>query len=129
MLKTCNYFSSPLDNYFTLPFRKVKKGVYLLRLYIWWPDVTNQEQDMVAGLYSAATFGVKEVTQDINDMEFMEQNCHSHARLNKTKEYLKDDPNSWVAKSLLSDTNYGYVVFHFGSKSELKSYKWKFDET
>ena len=47
---------------------------------------------MVAGLYSAASFGVREVTKEIDDMEFIEQNCHSHAKWNKKKNYLKDDP-------------------------------------
>ena len=115
MIRTTNYYNSKLDNYFTLPIRKAKKGVYLLRLYIWWPEVSKgKKQNIVAGLYSAANFGIKEVTKEINDMDFLQQNCRSHARQNKIRVQVDGDPYSWSAKSMMEDANYGYFIFHFG---------------
>ena len=43
------------------------------------------------------------------------------------KEPIEGDPSSWIAKSKMTDTNYGYVVFHYGGQSKVKSYKLKFD--
>ena len=64
----------------------------------------------------------------MDDDEFIEQNCHNHAVKNKTKQAIEGDPHSWIAKSQMTDTNYGYVVFHYGSQSQVKDYKLKFDE-
>jgi hypothetical protein len=62
LVGTYNYYNSVLDNYFTLPIRKARKGKYLFRVYIWWPERSNRKQPLVAGVYSSAKFGVKDVT-------------------------------------------------------------------
>ena len=59
LVGTYNYYNTILDNYFTLPIRKARKGKYLFRIYIWWPERSDRKQPLVAGVYSSAIFSVK----------------------------------------------------------------------
>mgnify|MGYP003408471893 FL=1 len=86
----------------------------------------QKEAQIVVGLYSEAIVGLR-VVDNVDDQEYIEKNCISRSMKSENKQPIQNDPHSWICKEILSDTNIGFVVFHYGSLSKVKNYTLKFD--